>query len=218
MSDGKFKEKGTRHLTEVSLDLMRAVEEECVVSQRNLAHRLGVALGLTNLLVKRFVKKGFLKVKDAPARRFAYYLTPKGFQEKSSLTAEYLSDSLNFFRIVRVQYADGFTYCANRGWKNIALYGTSDLTDIAILAAQEIDVNLIGIVASDEELALFNGRSVVQSLEDLASVDAIFITDIQAPQFIFDMLKHKVDTERIITPDILHVSRVPIIMDEGNSR
>ncbi len=218
MSEGKFKEQGERQLAEVTLGLMKVVEEQCIVSQRSLAHRLGVALGLTNALVKRSVKKGLLKVKDAPARRFAYYLTPKGFQEKASLTAEYLSVSLDFFRTARSQYTDAFEYCANRGWKHIAFYGASELAEIAALAAQEVGVKPIAIIAPGNNIVSIGGHPVVQSFEGLGDIEAIIITDAQAPQSIFNILKDKIEAERIITPEILHVSRGPNRLDESTPK
>ena len=73
-----------------------------------MAGDLGIALGLANAYLKRCVKKGLIKVSQVPANRYAYYLTPKGFAEKSRLTAEYLSVSFNLFRDTRAQFTDLF--------------------------------------------------------------------------------------------------------------
>ena len=82
----------------IMLGLLEAVEHDRAQSQRHLASELGIALGLVNAYLKRCVKKGLVKIGEAPARRYAYYLTPKGFAEKSRLTVEYLSYSFSFFR------------------------------------------------------------------------------------------------------------------------
>src|SRR5882757_9997569 len=81
----------------IILSLLNSVEDGAT-SQRRIAAELGIALGLVNAYVKRCVKKGLVKVSEAPARRYAYYLTPQGFAEKSRLTAEYLKVSFGFFR------------------------------------------------------------------------------------------------------------------------
>ncbi len=75
------------------LELLDVVGQRSDVSQRHLARHLGVALGLANSYLKRCVRKGFIKITEAPANRYLYYLTPKGFSEKSRLTAKYLSTS-----------------------------------------------------------------------------------------------------------------------------
>jgi hypothetical protein len=73
------------------LGLLESVERDGAQSQRKLASDLGIALGLVNAYLKRCVKKGLLKIGQAPARRYAYYLTPHGFAEKSRLYASYLT-------------------------------------------------------------------------------------------------------------------------------
>src|SRR5437879_1245421 len=78
--------------------LLGAVERDGRVSQRHLAGELGIALGLVNAYLKRCVRKGLVKMRQAPARRYVYYLTPKGLSEKTRLTAQYLAYSLTFFR------------------------------------------------------------------------------------------------------------------------
>jgi hypothetical protein len=65
------------------------VEQDRAQSQRLLASELGIALGLVTP-TSRCVKKGLVKVRSAPARRYAYYLTPQDFAEKSRLTVNYL--------------------------------------------------------------------------------------------------------------------------------
>src|SRR5689334_4018081 len=88
---------------QITLGMLTAVEGNSGVTQRTLARELGIALGLTNTYIKRCVNKGLIKVTHIPAKRYAYYLTPKGFSEKSRLTAQYLTHSFNFFRIARAQ-------------------------------------------------------------------------------------------------------------------
>ena len=95
--------------SKVELDLINALETNCKVSQITLANRLGIAAGLVNIIMKRAVKSGVIKMKQIPARRYAYYLTPKGFSEKAKLVAEYLDSSLKLYRKLRVQYRDIFS-------------------------------------------------------------------------------------------------------------
>ena len=80
---------GSEHQVEearIMLSLLESVERDGEQTQRRLASELGVALGLINAYLKRCVTKGLMKVSEAPARRYAYYLTPQGFAEKARLT------------------------------------------------------------------------------------------------------------------------------------
>src|ERR1700686_793050 len=107
--------------TRILLGLLESVERGGEQSQRRLASELGVALGLVNAYLKRCVKKGLVKVSGAPARRYAYYLTPQGFAEKSRLTVEYLSSSFSLFRRARADYLELLQVARARGFARIVL-------------------------------------------------------------------------------------------------
>ncbi|MEK9660351.1 MAG: winged helix-turn-helix transcriptional regulator, partial [Alphaproteobacteria bacterium] len=123
----------TTNETAITLGLLSAVEQDSSVTQRRLATDLGIALGLANAYLKRCVKKGLIKVGEAPANRYAYYLTPQGFAEKSRLTAEYLSASFQFFRNARAQCLETLEAAAEQGWHRVILYGASELAEVASL-------------------------------------------------------------------------------------
>lgn len=210
MPDSKYDPQKKLQLVETTLDLLYATEEDESHSQRSLALRLGVALGLTNSLIKRCVRKGLLKVQQAPARRFAYYLTPKGFNEKSRLTAEYLSSSLTFYRNARAQYATAIEYCQSRGWRHVALMGTGELAEIAILASMEIDSSLAAVIDPRHNEKQFCGVQVFRSISELTEstpLDAVIITSMTEPQGSFDLLCANFPIERVLTPDVLRVVR-----------
>lgn len=192
---------------ETTLKLLRAVETGGALSQRGVATRLGIALGLTNALFKRAVKKGLIKVKDVPAKRYVYYLTPKGFAEKGKLSAKYLSTSLHFFRSARSQYEDVLVHCQKRGWTRIVLVGSGELAEIVTLATQSCDVPLVGVIDAARNMDAFCGLPVYADIGRVSDIDAYIVTDAQNPQKTFDALREKVPEERIMTPSILHVSR-----------
>src|SRR6266480_2486531 len=126
----------TEHENErIVLGLLNSVEADGGRSQRHIAAELGIALGLVNAYLKRCVKKGLVKVGEAPARRYAYYLTPQGFAEKSRLTVNYLSASFAFFRQARADCAQVFQLAREQNFQNLVLCGKSDLAEIAILSA-----------------------------------------------------------------------------------
>src|SRR5579871_5600491 len=133
----------------IMLGLLDAVEQERAHSQRLLASELGIALGLVNAYLKRCVSKGLVKIREAPARRYAYYLTPQGFAEKSRLTVEYLSYSFTLFRRARSDYAKAFAAARARGYGRVVLAGVSDLAEIATICATEASVEIVAVVDRD---------------------------------------------------------------------
>ena len=206
----------TDNSAETTLGLLREFESGGTHSQRSIASKLGVALGLTNALIKRAVSKGLVKVSEAPARRFVYYLTPQGFREKTRLVSEYLSVSLNFFRHARNEYEVAIEECHKKGWNRIALVGTGELAEIAVLSAMDSEVQLVGVIDDERNEPTFRGLKVVGSFDFCTEVDAVIITDNASPQDTYERLAKIMDESRILAPDILHVTRTPIaITGEG---
>lgn len=174
--------------TEITLGLLSAVGDETRHSQRSLARELGIALGLTNAYLRRCVRKGLIKVSGAPANRYAYYLTPKGFTEKSRLTAQYLSNSLRFYRRARDEMDELLGRCAERGWKRIALVGRSDLAEIAILCSLQRSIEIAGVVDATSNETRFLHIPVVRDLNALGPVDGVVLTDMVQAQVAYDAL------------------------------
>ncbi|MHA1564245.1 MAG: winged helix-turn-helix transcriptional regulator [Alphaproteobacteria bacterium] len=193
--------------SEQTLDLLGAVEHDAHASQRRLSLSLGVALGLTNALIKRCVRKGLIKVKTIPAGRYGYYLTPRGFSEKSRLTAEYLKISLDFFRRARCETNELLTFAAQQGWRRIALAGTGEMAEIATLAARENGIELVGILDPGDNRPSFGGLPVTAIVAELGQVDAILLTDIRHPQQVYDTLANDFPSERILIPAIMRIRR-----------
>jgi DNA-binding MarR family transcriptional regulator len=199
---------------QITLGLLSVVEKNSSHTQRLIAGELGVALGLANTYLKQCVKKGWIKVNEAPANRYAYYLTPKGFAEKSRLTADYLYYSLNFFRSAKNQCSALFELCRNSSWNRIALIGATDFAEIAVLCAKDFDVELIGIVDPKLKQSMYSGVPLAAKLKDLGAVSAVIVTELKEAQLAYDTLVEVLPRERILTPPLLKVSRNKPILAE----
>ena len=110
------------------------IDRNPAISQRQLSAELGVSIGIVNWHMKRFVKKGLVKLQQAPVRRYLYYLTPVGFAEKARLTAEYLKSSFAIFRQGRLQYEALFAICHASHWEDVIFLGDSELVELAGMA------------------------------------------------------------------------------------
>ena len=188
---------------EITLGLLVVVERDSGVTQRGISGELGIALGLTNAYLKRCVKKGWIKISEAPRNRYLYYLTPQGFTEKSRLTAEYLSQSFRFFRAARNQCAELLVSCRERGWHHLALAGRGDLAEIAMICAQIEGVKLEAIL--DEAGGEFLGLPILP-MNIAGKFDGILVTDLTAPQQRYNELLSYQSTDRVLVPAFLRVS------------
>jgi DNA-binding MarR family transcriptional regulator len=190
----------------IVLGLLESVERDGAQSQRKLASDLGIALGLVNGYLKRCVKKGLLKIGQAPARRYAYYLTPHGFAEKSRLTVEYLSSSFSFFRRAREDCSSALEAANARGWNRIALIGLSDLAEIATICALEKGVTIAAVVDAKAKRDRFVGAPVVASLDAVpGGFDALLITDLESTRDTVKAALTALEAERIFVPALLRL-------------
>jgi DNA-binding MarR family transcriptional regulator len=196
---------------EIVLGVLDAVERDPSVTQRSVARELGIALGLANAYLRRCVRKGLIKVSEVPRRRYAYYLTPQGFAEKSRLTATYLSDSFSFFRKARTQCADLFALAAARGQRRLALFGHGDLAEIASLVAREHPVEIVTVIAA--------GGDAMRLAADLAGAgpaDAIVVTALVDPRGALEAALRAFAADRVYVPAILRV-HVPAPASSGEA-
>ena len=185
------------------MEILAAIEARSDVTQRHLARSTGIALGLANSYLKRCVRKGLVKIHQAPANRYLYYLTPKGFAEKSRLTAQYLSVSFAFYRRAGDSCRAAFQQCESRELKKVVLCGISDLAEIASLRALEHDVEIVGTFDPNGPQDRFLNHEVASNLDDLEPFDVCLLTDLGDPQKTYSTLVSRVGADRVIVPGIL---------------
>lgn len=190
---------------QVTLKLLTAIEQQSDVTQRGLARRLGVALGLTNSYLKRCIGKGLIKIREAPANRYFYYLTPHGFAEKGRLTAEYLTVSFNFYRLAGESCCRVFDTCQLSGIRSVVLCGLSELAEIAYVRAHEHDIQIVGVYDPFSIRDHFFRLSVCKRLEALPAYDAFMITDVKDPVGSLAHLKSQAELKPILIPDLLGI-------------
>ena len=80
--------------TETHLKILKHIESNPEASQRELAQELGVSVGKVNYCLRALIDKGFVKAgnykRNADKLNYLYLLTPKGIEQKASLTASFL--------------------------------------------------------------------------------------------------------------------------------
>jgi DNA-binding MarR family transcriptional regulator len=188
------------------LRLFTVLETGALESQASLSNRVGAAVGLVNALLRRAVRKGYVKMTSAPARRYTYYLTPKGFSEKSRLVAEYLNSSLSFFREARGEYAALFAAAERDGLRRLVLIGAGELPEIAALAAMETNVTLVAVVDDSTNQRRIAGIDVMRSLFDVPHFDAVVIADARSPQATYDAVRSALPGVRVLCPSVLQIA------------
>lgn len=108
MNDGNVRDRQivpTMLNDETHYRILKAIEDNPSLSQRELAAHLGVSLGKANYCLKELVKTGWIKVgkfKANPDKRvYAYLLTPKGVNEKALVTMRFLQRKMDEYERIK---------------------------------------------------------------------------------------------------------------------
>ena len=137
------------------LELLREVEETSEVTQRQLAKRIGISLGLTNTLFRNLVKKGYIRGTQASWKRWVYALTPEGFARKIGLTVDYIRRELGYYQHVRQTLRTEMESLAFHEETRVAIYGTGDFAELVYIGLKDFGITEIDVYSSDSP----NGRT-----------------------------------------------------------
>lgn len=201
--------------TKITRQILTEIDRNPAISQKQLSQEIGISVGMINWHVKRCVKKGLVKLKQAPARRYLYYLTAEGFSEKAKLTANYLRASFRIFQTGQRQYSAIFQTCQVNNWNSLVLLGYSELTELAVLVAEKFsNLFIIGIVDVNAQQTDYSDIPILSSFEDVGhtptqhALSAVIVCDFafsrnhQDPVFAY-FQKVGLQHERLLMPDFL---------------
>ena len=170
------------------LTVLDAIARDQHITQRHLAAQLGIALGLTNIYLKRLIRKGYIKCVNVQANRLLYLLTPQGITEKSRLTYEFMDYSLHLYREVRQHLSEVLRPCGDGGAQRIAVYGTGEAAELAYLSLKEQGLEPVAIFAA-EAGGTFLGMQIL-GLDDCAAVpfDRLIVATLDKPDSLVKQL------------------------------
>lgn len=152
------------------LRLLEEVEFAPEVSQRHLAHRLGIALGVANLLVRNLAKKGYIRAARVGWKRWVYILTPAGVARKVHLTLGYVDRFLDHYRRVRTLLQEDLGALTLNAESCVAIYGTTELAELMYLVLKDMGVTSIDFYDADGRDGRFLDMPV-RSLQSLVPGD-----------------------------------------------
>jgi DNA-binding MarR family transcriptional regulator len=162
------------------LQLLEALEQEATITQRTLASRLGMALGLTNLYLKRLIRKGYVKCVTVSPNRLVYSLTPRGVARKARLTYEFMKYSLDFYRDARQHLRRSLSVAVARQ-KTVAIFGTGDAAELVFLLVRDMGLELTAVFAPDGN-GRFLGLPVLPIAEQgTVNFDVLIVAVLERP-------------------------------------
>jgi len=146
--------------TNRELKLLSEVEECPEMTQRDMAHRIGVALGITNVLLRNLSEKGYIRVTSAGWKRCIYSLTPKGVSRKLHLTLNYVKRVLNQYQNIRQNLKAQLEPLNLHAESCVAIYGTGEFAELVYLGLKDLGIDEIVIFNDNKTDQKFLGMPV----------------------------------------------------------
>jgi DNA-binding MarR family transcriptional regulator len=183
-----------------NLQALEAIAADDQITQRGLASKLGIALGLTNIYLRRLVRKGYVKCINVQSNRLRYLLTPPGIAEKTRLTYEFMEYSLVLYGQVRQHLRTVLQSAVRENRKRIAIYGTGEAAELAYLSITELGLELVAVFDGAEP-ATFLGVSVtpIEQHRTVAFDLLVVATLDRSEELVKQILALGVDRERLVT-------------------
>jgi len=127
--------------SENELQLMEALESSPETTQADLAAQVGVAVGTVNWYLKRWSKKGYVKITRINRWKWSYLLTTEGMARKARLASEYVEASLSLYRRTRAEARRLLTEVRAAGHHQVVIEGESEIAEICRLTCLEMQLH-----------------------------------------------------------------------------
>jgi len=192
--DGPSQHRDLRVLSEVA--------DKPEITQRELSQRVGIALGLTNVLLRNLVQKGYVRANQAGWKRWLYNLTPEGFAHKVRLTVAYVQRVLDHYQKVRQTLREQLEPLALHEESRVAIYGIGEFAELIYLGLKEIGIEEIDIFATN---SADNGKFLGMLVLDVATLkpelyDRVIVADLQYSESVRNELERQsVAPEKVVT-------------------
>ena len=126
-------------IDERELRIIEEISQHKNLTQRKISHKLGLSLGMTNIILKRLASKGYIKVKGLNRRKVQYILTPKGFTEKTKRSYRYFLKTIHSLQEMKKKIQHLILVECKKGKTHFVVLGEGELADIVELSLKNLD-------------------------------------------------------------------------------
>jgi len=146
--------------TESQYQVLTYLSKDADTSQRKIAEDTGISVGMVNILLKKMVKKGLVKLERINGKTLRYILTPQGMKEKSKFTYRYMKNS--YIEVLKLRRALQEIVTRDEQKSRIVFYGPQDeILEILKMTANDLGLTYLGVQSNDELNELNNKNTVI---------------------------------------------------------
>ncbi len=131
------------------LDTLLELKEDPSLSQRSLAHKLNISLGLTNSILQNLIHRGLIKAKKMTGRKILYLITPKGIVQATNFIYDRVRETQHYYQYAKDLLTTHLTNLYNKGARKVVIYGTGQVAEITYLSLLDSPLKLHSILTDD---------------------------------------------------------------------
>ncbi len=136
-------------MSQHELKTLLEIKDDPSLSQRSLAHKLNISLGLTNAILQNLIHRGWIKAKKLTGRKILYLITPQGIARATNLVYGRFRETQNYYQYTKELLTSYFTDLYNQGKRSAIIYGTNQLAEITYLSLLDSPLKLHSILSDD---------------------------------------------------------------------
>ena len=119
---------------EKEFKVINEVRRGSVITQREISQKTGFSLGLTNILLKKLIQKGYIKITKPNRRSLQYFLTPRGIAEVAERSYQYFFRTIRSLKEIRTKIQTLLLEEYKKGRRNFIILGDGELAEITEIA------------------------------------------------------------------------------------
>ena len=151
--------------TQKHLDTLLEIKDNPSLSQRSLAHKLNISLGLTNAILQNLIHRGWVKAQKMTGRKILYLITPKGMVQATNFIYDRVRETQHYYQYAKDLLTTHFTNLYDKGARRAVVYGTGQLAEITYLSLLDSPLKLHSILTDDSSKKKFLGHEVLNLSE-----------------------------------------------------
>jgi len=185
------------------LDTLLELKENPSLSQRSLAHKLNISLGLTNSILQNLIHRGLIKAKKMTGRKILYLITPKGMVQATNFIYDRVRETQHYYQYTKDLLTTHFTNLYDKGARKAVIYGTGQLDEITYLSLLDSPLKLHSILTDDlaSSKKKFLGHEILtpsdfiekysQQLSEKFQKELVIISNVNPDKLRQEIKKHK---------------------------
>lgn len=156
-------------LNEREFELVNIIGAKIGANQRDLSRRLELSLGMTNMLIRRLISKGYIRIRQLNPRKVEYILTPKGFSEKLRKSVKYTIKTVQSIGLIKEKVKGIIKKIYDEGERNFIVLGKSDFALLIEMSFRDLNYPHDYKISYVEELSpgITNGTILICTEDDV---------------------------------------------------